>query len=241
MKNYSILAAYKRQYIDKYKDQPEPVIAESSYGDSIEMDIYLPYKDKFEPFRVKYSNTDCMELLYMDETAEYTYKAYYKESQKVQEVNLYNLLACASNLMLRHKTAERFESAYKELTPEKFKDIQVENYDEVIAVRYCKEGYNPQAINDCYRLLSFCESNYFGKETWRTEVDSYAAKHVFEELLSKLSSTTYVHTSEFTAAAVMFYSYILKLDKLNLKADPPNWEMSLPDYYEVLSYIRGLR
>jgi len=240
MKNYTILAEYKRQYIEKYKDNDEPVISESSWSeDSLEMDIELPYGDKFLPFKVIYNNTETIKLYYMEENDYYVDVTYYKESQKVREVNLYNLLSAASNLVSRHTAAKKFEECFRKLTKEEFSQIEVEYYDDMVAKRYCGTDYSKEAIKDVYRLLSFCNHYYIGKPAWKVEVGSYGAKHVFETLLSSLSDTSYVHTNEFAAAAAMFYMYKCQFETLNLKKDGPNWTMELPDYYEVLSEIRG--
>lgn len=240
MKNYTILAEYKRQYLEKFKDRPEPVIADSSWNtDDIEMDIELPFGTEFLPFRVIYNNTETIKLYYMEEHDYYVDVAHYKESQKVREVNLYNLLSAASNLVSRHNAAKKFEEHFRKLTKEEFDQIEVEYYDDMVAKRYCGTDYSKEAIKDVYRLLSFCNSHYVGRPSWKVEVGSYGAKHVFETLLSKLSNTCYVSTSEFAAAVAMFYMYKGDIETLKLKKDGPNWTMELPDYYEVLSEIRG--
>lgn len=239
MKNYSILAEYKRQYLDKYKDQKEPVIADSSYGDGVEMDIYLPYKDKFEPFRVVYNNTEVIELIYMNPGAKYVDTTYYKEGQKAKEVNLYNLLSAASNLIARYECATDFDKKFSKLTKEEFELITVDNFDADVAVKYCKHGYCEQTIRDVYKLLKYSYGTYHGRVSWKVEVDSYAAKHVFEDLLAGLSSTTYVHTEEFTAALVMFAEYKCIFDTLKLEQNGPNYNMIMPDFYEVLSVKSG--
>lgn len=237
--NYSIVAEYKRQYLDKFKDQKEPVIADSCYSAAVEMDIYLPYKDRFEPFRVVYNNSEVIKLIYMNPDTKYVDTAYYKEGQKVKEVNLYNLLSAASNLMARHECATAFDKKFSNLSKEEFELITVDNFDTDVAVEYCKHGYCEQTIRDVYKLLKYSYGTYYGRVSWKVEVDSYAAKHIFEGLLSNLSSTTYVHTEEFTAALVMFTQYKGIFDTLLLKKIGPNYEMLLPDFYEVLSIKSG--
>jgi hypothetical protein len=240
IKNYSILAEYQRQYAEKFKKHAQqPMIADSVHGDNIEMDIDLPYKDTFKTFTVIYDNTETITLYYRDSDCNYVYKAYYKESQKVREVNLYNLMACASNLMARHEAAHSFEKDFNTITAQEFCAIDVEYFDERIAKKYCGEEYNKKAIEDCYRLFSYCKKHYFGRKNWIDyRVGSYGGKHVFEYIIGKiLKRLYYVDTAEFAAAAVMFYCYWGDSDKLNIKEDLPNWNMTLPDYYEVLEYL----
>lgn len=240
IKNYSILAEYQRQYAEKFKTHNQPVIADAVYGDNIEMDIELPYKDTFKSFVVIFNNTETIELQYLDSVCDYVYKAYYKESQKVREVNLYNLLACASNLMARHEAAHNFEISINSITSKEFMSIDVEDFDERIAKKYCGATYNKNAIENCYRLLSYCQKHYHGRTNWRdTSVNSYSGKHVFEHIIARILNLNsyYVHTSEFAAAAVMFYNYMCETEALNITENKPNWDMSLPDYYEVLEYL----
>lgn len=238
MKNYTILSEYKRQYLEKYINQPEPVIADSIYGNNIEMDIYLPSGDKFIPFRAIFNNTEEIQLYCMD-IDNYVYKTSFKESLRVKEVNLYNLLSAATNLITRHKAAVDFESEFSKLTREQFAEIECEYFNERIVNQYCTEDYNKEAIIDVYKLLKFAYCNYFGRKTWSCRVGSYGAKHVFETLLSKISNTTYVSTSEFSAAVAMFaYDHGLT-DDVRITKDGPNWEMELPDFYSVLEYVRS--
>ena len=237
--NYSIVAEYKRQYLDKFKDQKEPIIAESSYGDGVEMDIYLPYKDRFEPFRVVYNNTEAIKLIYMNPAAEYIDTTYYKECQKVKEVNLYNLLSAATNLMARHESATYFDKQFSKLNKKEFETITVDNFDPEVVNDYCEHGCCEQTIRNVYKLIKYSYGTYHGRACWKSEVDSYAAKHVFERLLSHLSDTTYVHTEEFTAALVMFAKYKGIFDTLKLEKDGPNYSMILPDFYEVLNANSG--
>lgn len=239
MKNYTILSEYKRQYLEKYKEQPEPVIADSIYDNNIEMDIFLPNDDKFLPFRVIFNNTEEIKLYCMEYVNDYVYSTSFKESLRVKEVNLYNLLSAATNLVCRHKAAEDFERAFNNLTRSQFAEIECEYFDERIAKQYCPYGYNKQAIIDVYKLLKFAYSNYYGRKSWNDRVDSYGAKHVFETLLSKLSDTSYVSTSEFSAAVVMLaYDKGIMCD-INIEKDGPNWEMTLPDFYSVLEFVRS--
>ena len=241
IKNYTILAEYQRQYAEKFKTHIQPVIADAVYGDNIEMDIELPYKDTFKQFVVIFNNTETIELQYLDSDGDYVYKAYYKESQKVREVNLYNLLACASNLMARHEAARNFEIKFNSITLKEFMAIDVDNFDERIAKKYCGNEYSIKAIEDCYRLFSYCRKHYHGRTNWReTRVNSYNGKHVFEYIIGKILNfdSYYVHTSEFAAAAVMFYNYMCESEALNITENKPNWDMILPDYYEVLEHLR---
>ena len=242
MKNYSILSEYQLQYAEKFKKHTQPVITDAAYGDNIRMDIELPYKDQFKKFTVFYNNTESIELNYIDSDGDYVYNTQYKESQKVREVNLYNLMACATNLIARHEAARQFEIDFNNITQKEFMAIGVENYNENIAKKYCGTEFSKKAIDDCYRLFSYCEKHYYGRKTWKVDdVDSYGGKHTFEYIIGKILNYNgyYVHTSEFAAAAVMYYSYMLKSDYLNIKEDKPNWIMSLPDYYSVLSYLRS--
>ena len=240
MNNYTILSEYKRQYLEKYKDQPEPVIADSAYDNNIEMDINLPNGDKFLPFRVIFNNTEEIKLYCMEYTDNYVYSTSFKESLRVKEVNLYNLLSAATNLVCRHKAAEAFEHRFNDLTRSQFAEIECEYFDRRIATQYCSHGYNEQAIIDVYKLLKFCYNNYFGRKIWNDDrVNSYGAKHVFERLLSKLSDTSYVSTSEFSAAVVMLAYDKGLITDINIAQVGPNWEMTLPDFYSVLEFVRS--
>ena len=244
IKNYSILAEYQRQYAEKFKKHTrQPMIADSVHGDTIEMDIDLPYKDTFKTFTVLYDNTETITLYYRDSECDYVYKTYYKESQKVREVNLYNLMACASNLMARHEAARNFEIEFNTITPQEFMSMDVENFEERTAKKYCGNEYSKKAIEDCYRLFSYCKKHYIGRKNWIDyRIGSYGGKHVFEYMIGKiLNKMYYVSTEEFAAAAVMFYHYWGDSDKLNIKEDLPNWDMTLPDYYEVLEYLHSAK
>lgn len=240
MRNYTILSEYKRQYLEKIKDiKNEPTIADSIYGDDIELDIYLPINKTLLPFRVYYNNTEQLKLVYMQDGVEYADTIFFKESQRVKEVNIYNLISAADNLVAKYNAAKAFEDQFNTITSDDIKDAEY-YFSEGIANKYCPAGYNKKTILNVCGLLDFCYKNYYGRNTWTTLVYASDAKHVFEDLLRNISETTYVRLEEFVAAAVMVTQYKGKFENLHLKSSTNSeWVMDLPDFYDVLSYIRS--
>jgi hypothetical protein len=249
IKNYMLPAEYKRQYD---RDSVYKMFVAEEPNGRISMDYCYLVDRKYYWFTASFVLNDKntqqqiidVELIGtsthpvlndVDEIRMFDRKMWFVDSNKVKEMNIYNLKIaseqCAHLYNAKKDLYDKFLKEKSVVINDSYTDFM--DYRGNIKNIITEENYKKykSTIAKIISVLAYMQDNYMGIKA-DMSVGSYHAKHRMENILGE-----YVSQDAFAAACQFFYND--KCIEMKITQDDPNWNIQIPVWYDVIEELGG--